>query len=122
MPKWMSTVDAFTPAKGFGLAIVLCALNPKNLILAVGAAAAVGQSAGVAYSRSDAVVALVVFVVLSSVTIAVPVVYAIVGGERAGHTLNGWKAWLAANNATVMTVLFLVFGALLVAKGTGRLS
>jgi hypothetical protein len=122
MPKWMSAVDAFTPPKAFGLAIVLCALNPKNLILAVGAAAAVGQSAGVVYSRSDAVIALVVFVVLSSLTIAVPVLYALVGGERARHTLNGWKTWLAANNATVMTVLFLVFGVLLVAKGTGRLS
>jgi hypothetical protein len=122
MPKWMSAVDAFSPLKALGLAIVLCALNPKNLILAVGAAATVGQNAGVAYSRSDAVVALAVFVVLSSVTIAVPVVYALVGGDRAHETLDGWKAWLAANNATVMTVLFLVFGVLLVAKGTGRLS
>lgn len=122
MPKWMSAVDSFSPVKAFGLAVVLCALNPKNLILAIGAAALVGQNAGTVYSTSDAIVALVVFVVLSSLTIAVPVVYALVGGDRARHTLDGWKTWLAANNATVMTVLFLVFGVFLVAKGTGRLS
>jgi hypothetical protein len=52
----------------------------------------------------------------------VPVVYALVAGDRARNTLDGWKTWLAANNATVLTVLFLVFGVLLVAKGTGRLS
>lgn len=119
MPKWMNALDSFTPVKAFGLAVVLCAVNPKNLILAVGAAAAVGQAD---VSTTDAVVALAVFVVLSSLTIAVPVVYALVGGDRARHTLDGWKTWLAVNNATVMTVLFLVFGVLLVAKGTGRLS
>jgi hypothetical protein len=119
MPKWMSALESFTPVKAFGLAVVLCALNPKNLILAVGAAALVGQGT---YSTTDAVVALVVFVVLSSLTIAIPVVYALVGGDRARHTLDGWKTWLAVHNAAVMTVLLLVFGVILVAKGTGRLS
>jgi threonine/homoserine/homoserine lactone efflux protein len=122
MPKWMSAVDSFSPVKAFGLAVVLCALNPKNLILAVGAAALVGQAAGTAYSTSDAIVALVVFVLLSSLTIAIPVVYSLAGGARARATLDGWKTWLAANNATVMTILFLVFGVFLVAKGTGHLS
>jgi hypothetical protein len=27
--------------------------------------------------------------------------------------LNGWKAWLSANNVAVMAVLFLVFGVVL---------
>jgi hypothetical protein len=36
--------------------------------------------------------------------------------------LDEWKAWLAANNATVMTVLFVVFGAVLIGKGIGGLS
>ena len=70
MPKWMATIDAFTPIKALGLAVLLSAVNPKNLILSIGAAAAVAQDGP---TTSDATVALVVFVVLASLSIAVPV-------------------------------------------------
>ena len=43
-------------------------------------------------------------------------------GDKAGDVLDGWKSWLAANNATVMVVLFLVFGVSLIGKGIGGLS
>jgi len=119
LPKWMATIDAFTPFKALGLAVLLSAVNPKNLILSVGAATAVAQAGG---SSSDATVALVVFVVLASLSIAVPVVFSLLGGARAKTVLDGWKAWLATNNATVMAVLLLVFGVVLVGKGTGHFS
>jgi hypothetical protein len=32
-------------------------------------------------------------------------------------TLDGWRTWLAANNAAVMAVLFIVIGAKLVGSG-----
>jgi hypothetical protein len=120
LPKWMATIDAFTPFKALGLAVVLSAVNPKNLILSVGAAAAVAQAPQ--SSTSDATVALVVFVVLASLSIAVPVLFYLLGGAKAKTTLDGWKAWLSANNATVMAVLLLVFGVVLVGKGTGHFS
>ena len=37
MPKWMAGVDALTPAKAFGLGLLLSGANPKNLILTIGA-------------------------------------------------------------------------------------
>ena len=40
--------------------------------------------------------ATAVFVVIASLTIAGPVVYAAVGGGRARATLDSAKAWLAA--------------------------
>ena len=43
LPKWMATVETITPVKAVGLAIVLAVVNPKNLILAVGACAGLGQ-------------------------------------------------------------------------------
>ncbi len=57
------------------------------------------------------------FVALASVTIAGPVVYALVGGSRARAALDSAKSWLGVHNAAVMTVLFLVFGVDLIAKG-----
>lgn len=114
MPKWMAGVDSFTPGKAFGLAVLLAAVNPKNLLLTVGAAAGLAQ---LGLSTGDAVGSIVVFVIVGSLTIAVPVVYYLVGGEHAKTELDKMKSWLAFHNAAVMIVLFVVFGVDLIAKG-----
>ncbi len=114
MPKWMAGIDAFSPVKAFALALLLAGVNPKNLLLSAGAGAALAQ---LGPTTTDAVVSLIVFVVLGSITIAVPVVYYLVGGERARAALDSTKEWLAVHNAAVMTVLFLVFGVKLIAEG-----
>jgi threonine/homoserine/homoserine lactone efflux protein len=113
-PKWMSAIDTLTPVKAGGLGLLLSAANPKNLALALGAGASLAQ-AGV--SGGEAAVGLIVFVVLASLTIAVPVVFSLGGGERAAHVLDGWRVWLAAHNTAVMSVLFVVFGAVLFSQG-----
>ena len=115
MPKWLATVQSVSPVKAFGLAVVLAAVNPKNLILTLGAVTGLAQVPGL--STSDAVVSLAVFVVIASLTIAGPVLYALFGGERAQASLNSAKAWLTTHDAAVMAVLFLVFGVDLIAKG-----
>ena len=114
MPKWMATIDGVSPAKAFGLAVVLAAVNPKNLVLTLGAAAGLAQSG---LTTSDAIVSIAVFVVIASLTIAGPVLYALVGGDKARAALDSAKGWLTVHNAAVMTVLFLVFGVDLIAKG-----
>ncbi len=115
MPKWLATVENVSPVKAVGLGVVLAAVNPKNLILTAGAAAGLAQVSGL--STSDAVVAIVVFVVIASLTIAGPVIYALVGGAKAKASLESAKTWLNAHNAAVMAVVFLVFGVDLIAKG-----
>jgi hypothetical protein len=45
----------------------------------------------------------------------------LVPGARAQEVLEGWKTWLGRNNAVVMTVLFLVFGVVLVGQGVAAL-
>jgi hypothetical protein len=119
LPKWMAGIDALRPGKVLGLGVVLSAVNPKNLILAVGAAAGLAQ---LSISTGDAVVSLIVFVVVGSITIAGPVVYYLVGGESAKGALDELKTWLGEHNAAVMTVLFLVFGVVLIAKGLAPLT
>jgi hypothetical protein len=114
MPKWMGHIDTLSPLKAAGLGVALAAVNPKNLILTMGSAAGLAQ---LGLSTSDAIVATAVFVALASVTIAGPVVYALVGGTRARAALDSAKSWLGVHNAAVLTVLFLVFGVDLIAKG-----
>jgi hypothetical protein len=119
MPKWMATVETISPVKALGLAVALSVVNPKNLVLVLGAAAGLGQ---LDLSTGDAIVALAVFVVLASSSIIFAVGYDLVGGERARHTLDDLKAWMTEHNSAVMATLFLVFGVVLISKGIGLLS
>ena len=119
MPKWMASVDALTPPKAFGLALLLAGVNPKNLVLAIGAATGLAR---LGLSTTDVVVSLIVFVLVASLTILVPVLYYVLGGDSARTTLDELKDWLRVHNDAVMAVLFLVFGVHLIAKGLQNLS
>ena len=119
MPKWMAGVDHFTPARAAGLGVVLGAVNPKNLILTVGAAAGLAQ---LDEGTGDALVGLVAFVLIASSTTALAVAYRVFGGAKSEAELQRAKAWLTVHNDAVMVVLFLVFGVVLFAEGTGRLT
>lgn len=114
LPTWMAGVESFTAVRAFGLAVLLVAVNPKNLLLSLAAGSGLAQ-AGV--TTSEAIVALAVFVVIASVTIAGPLAYYVLRGERAEAQLDAAKGWLVQHNGAVMTVLFTVLGADLVAKG-----
>ena len=119
MPRWMSGVDELAPGKALGLGLVLSALNPKNLILVVGAAAGLAQ---LGVSTSYALAGLAVFVLVGSLTVGLPVGYYLVGGESAKSALDELKSWLGSHNEAIMTVLFLVFGVILIVKGLAPLT
>ena len=118
-PKWLAALDTFGPGKSLGLGAALSGVNPKNLILTIGAAASIAQ-AGLPGGQQASVLA--VFIALGSVTVATPLVIYLAMGAKAAGILDGWRTWLAANNAAVMLVLFLVFGVLLVGQGIAGLS
>jgi archaellin len=79
------------------------------------AAAASISAAGL--SGGDEVIVLILFVLIASVGVAVPVVLNLALGSKAEHTLTEMKDWLIDNNATVMSVLFVVIGAKLLGDG-----
>jgi threonine/homoserine/homoserine lactone efflux protein len=110
-PKWMGAIEGFTPAKAGGAGVVLSGANPKNLLLAVAAAAAIAQ-AGV--SGGEQAVAYAAFAVIGTIGVAAPVVIYFALGDRAGPILDGLKAWMGRNNAVIMAVLCLVIGSKLV--------
>jgi hypothetical protein len=118
LPKWMASVDSLQPAKAFGLALLLGGLNPKNLLLSIGAAASL---AALGLPGTDVLVSLIVFVALGSVTIAAPVAYYLLGGAGARLRLDSLKGWLGVHNAAVMAVLFLVLGVTMVGQGLAPL-
>lgn len=110
-PKWMGAIDGFTAPKALGAGAVLSGANPKNLLLTLGAAAAIVQTG---ISGGEQAAAYAVFAVLATVGVAVPVVIYFALGDQAGALLEGLKTWLAKNNAVIMAVLLLVIGVKLI--------
>ncbi|MEV7961019.1 GAP family protein [Oerskovia paurometabola] len=113
-PRWMSAIDTFTPVKAFGLAVLLGAVNPKNLLLVVSGAAAIAAATP---ETSEQLGALAVFVVVASLGVAAPVAIYLAMGSRAATLLDGLKAWMIQNNAVIMAVLLLVLGAKMIGDG-----
>lgn len=119
LPKWMAALDAFTPVRSLAIGAALSGINPKNLILIVGGAAAVAQTG---ISGGDEAIAWAVFVVIASFGIGAPVVLYFALGDRAARPLDELKTWMATNNAAIMAVLCLIIGTKLVGDAITGLS
>jgi hypothetical protein len=119
MPKWAESIDSFTPLVALGIAVLMGGLSPKNLSLTLAAALTIAEAD---LEGVQTVIGLGTFILLASLTVAVPVLYDLLAGDRAEETLKGWHTWLSANSATVMFILFLIFGMVLLGKGIGGLS
>jgi threonine/homoserine/homoserine lactone efflux protein len=118
LPKWMSTIDSFTFGKALGLGSVLSGVNPKNLLMCLGA----GTTIGAAHlSGGEDVVAVVVFTLIAASTVAVPVIGYLTARSKMTGPLDSLRDWLTQNNATVMAVLLLVIGVVLLARASAGL-
>ena len=118
LPKWMEAIDRFTPARSAGMALALSAVNPKNLVLTVGAAAAIAQTGA---STGGQAAALAVFVVIGGLGPGIPVAVYFLMGDRASGILDGLKSWMGDHNAAIMAVICLVIGAKLIGDGISGL-
>ena len=79
MPKWMATIDKTTPGAALGLAALLSGANPKNLLLAVGGAAAI---AGTGIPGGQQAIAYLVFALIGTLGVGIPVVIYFAMGDR----------------------------------------
>jgi threonine/homoserine/homoserine lactone efflux protein len=118
LPKWMTTIDAFKPPKALGFGVVLSAVNPKNLVVTVAAAAAI---AATGIDAGEEAIALAVFILIGTLGVGAPVIAYVVLGERSRSALDGTKSWMAANNTVIMAVITLVIGAKILGDGIAGL-
>lgn len=118
LPAWMKAIDTMTAVRAGGLGLLLSAANPKNLTLCIAGGATIG---GAGLDVGQAVIAGAVFVVVASISIAVPVIGYLVAADRMRGPLNEMREWLTVHNAAVMSVLLLVIGVALIGKGVGGL-
>lgn len=114
LPHWMDAIDSMTAGRGFVLAFILAAVNPKNLLLAAAAGVAIGTAA---LSVGATILSIVIFVVVAAISVAVPVIGYLLAADRMRAPLDALRTWLVHNNAVVMAVVLLVIGVVVVGKG-----
>jgi threonine/homoserine/homoserine lactone efflux protein len=114
MPGWMQSVDHFGPGRALGLGALLSAVNPKNLVLAIGAASTISQAG---LDAGQDTVAMAIFVAIATLGPAVPVAIYFVMGERSRRPLDELRDWMARNNNAIIAVICLVIAAKLIGDG-----
>jgi threonine/homoserine/homoserine lactone efflux protein len=119
LPKWMKTIDTFTPGRSVAMGVALSAVNPKNLLLTVSAATAIAQTGASAVNQA---VALAVFIVIATLGVGAPVAIYYLMGHRATRILAGLHDWMARENATIMAVICLLIGAKLIGDAISALT
>ncbi|WP_315637071.1 MULTISPECIES: GAP family protein [Microbacterium] len=119
LPGWLHSVESFRPGRTFLLGLALFVLNPVDASCAVIAAldisvAAVGPAATVAVT--------LVFAVLGTLPIALPVLFVVVRGAAASPALERLRAWVAGNTHILNAAMLLVIGVLQLDKALTALA
>jgi Sap, sulfolipid-1-addressing protein len=118
LPKWMAGVDSMMPSKALVLGLLLSAVVPKNLLLALSAGLIVGEAG---FSVGEASVVIVVFTAIATSTVAVPVIAHLVAPARMRGPFEGLREWLVENNVAIMVVVLLVIGVVMIGNGIASL-
>ncbi|GAA3859541.1 hypothetical protein GCM10022381_00310 [Leifsonia kafniensis] len=114
LPRWLSAVDKLTVTRSVVLGFSYAFLRPKNLVITIAAGLVIGRAEpGVAGTA----IALGVFTVIASVTIAAPPLAYALGGEQVKATLVRLRVWLLANLALITGMTLILIGIALVVLG-----
>ncbi|PZF86256.1 GAP family protein [Jiangella anatolica] len=111
-------LDTIGVGGAFGLGLAQGFLVIKNLPLALGAGARLGEAA---LTGADAVVGLVVFAVVSTAGVLVPLAVALVGGPRLDPSLARARDWLEANMSPITICVLGILGGYFLGQGLGIL-
>jgi hypothetical protein len=114
LPGWVSGSERLSRRRVAVLGLALAVVNPKNLGLAIAMVLVITRSSLAIPGR---IVSLLTFVALACVGVALPVIYFAALGDRAERHLVRIRAWLTANNAGLMSALFLLLAVLFIAGG-----
>ncbi|MCC7165913.1 MAG: LysE family transporter [Anaerolineae bacterium] len=125
-PKWLETFDRllarssehFTPLRAFVLGVIMSAISPKNIALVLAAAIAFTAQN---LSPQDLAILFILFVLISSLAIGIPVGYALLKGDKADESLNKWKLWVIANSSRSIALLLGLLAIVMLVSGLSNL-
>ena len=118
-PAWMSGLQESAPGKAAVLGFLLGGINPKNLMLTLGAAATLGASS---LSSSELWITGIAYVVVASVTVLVPLGIYVLMRSKADELLANLGEWMKSNSDAITIVVLVIFGVKLLLSGLAGLT
>ena len=118
-PKWMSGLQDSAPGKAAVLGFLLGGINPKNLMLTLGAAATLG-AAGL--SSSELWITGIAYVAVASLTVLVPMGIYVLMRSKADALLANLGEWMKSNSDAITIVVLVIFGVKLLLGGLAGLT
>ena len=106
-PKWMSGLQDSAPGRAAVLGFLLGGINPKNLMLTLGAAATLGAAD---LSSSELWITGIAYVIVASVTVLVPMGIYILMRSKADELLANLGEWMKSNSDAITIVVLVIFG------------
>lgn len=119
LPRWMEKLDSFGPLQSAGAGFALGGINPKNLVLTAAAATAIAQTG---IPTGDQAVSLLVFALVASISVAIPLGIYLFMSDRADQLLGRLKDRMTRDNGTIIAVICVVIAAKLIGDGITTLS
>jgi hypothetical protein len=113
-PRWMTSVSFMTPAKAFGIGMVLFPIQIKNLAIFI---ACINLIATISFSPQGSIVALVLVLLIFAIPVLVLIVLYAIVPQRASNMLMSLRIWMEKNNRTITVVLCFVFGVFFLVRG-----
>ncbi len=107
MPGWMSAIDTMSTPRVFGLGATF-AVMPKNLAIAIAAGTTVATSGAASGPQLGAILA---FGVLGSLGVLAPSLVVLWAPKQSARLLGDLRAFLVANQGTIMVLLYVFLGA-----------
>lgn len=110
----LASLRSAGPAASVRLAVALSTLNPKVVLLALGGGLSIGSS------RDDLVaqiLGIVVFTLVASTSVALPLGAFFVLGDRATRPLERGADWLERHSGAVVSIVLIGLGLLLIVRG-----
>lgn len=118
-PAWMEGLQDSTSGKSALLGFLLGGINPKNLMLTLGAAATLGAST---LATSELWMVGIAYVVVASLSLLVPMGIYVVMRAKADVMLANLGDWMKANSDAITIVVLVIFGVKLLLGGLAGLT
>ncbi|GAA2602211.1 hypothetical protein GCM10010399_36200 [Dactylosporangium fulvum] len=120
LPDWTAAVETMQPVTAAGIGVMLSAANPKNLCLLLAAAMSIArQNPG----PGQTVVAVALFVVIGSLTVAGPVVALLTRRDGAVRAwLSSLHDWFLRDHGTITFMTLLLLGTVLLGNGIATIT
>lgn len=114
---WLSRVDSFGGLVSFAVAVLLN-FRPKGLLLGIAAGLALHATS---VQANEAIVLIVIYTVIASSTVVVPIIASFVAPRRVEPKLQAARVWMTHNGRLLTSLMMFLIGVVIFGYGLTQL-